>query len=73
MTNGTPRVVLKAIDRHEDLIKMPLPLNMLAHVGCALCTDLAGEDWSKTVDPEPHIFMANVDATFVQQIFNIEQ
>ena len=32
MIDGSPQVVLDAIDLHEDLIEVPLPLSVLPHV-----------------------------------------
>ena len=45
--DSAPEIMLHAINLHEDLIQVPLPLCVLAHVGCALRSDLPGEDWAK--------------------------
>ena len=71
MINGAPEIMPDAIDLHEDLIEMPLPLRVLAHVRRPLRSDLAGEDWSKAIAPEPHALMANINAWLVEQVFNI--
>ena len=34
---------------------------------------LSGEHWPKPVPPVPHRFVANVDATFEQNVFNLAQ
>jgi len=65
--------MLDAIDLHEDIIAIPLPLSMLAHVGSALGSDLTGEDWLETVHPKPDAFMADIDPTFMQQVFDVAQ
>ena len=65
--------MLDAIDLYKDLIHVPLPLSVLAQVGGTLRSDLAGEDWTETVDPRSDAFMADVDPAFVQQVFDIPQ
>ena len=71
MIDGAAQVVLDAIDLHKDLIEMPLQLSMLAHVGGALRSDLSGEDRAKPIDPVPHAFMADIDPTLMQKVFDI--
>ena len=73
MVDGALKVMLDAIDLHKDLIEMPLPLSMLAHVGGAFRSDLAGEDWTKPVDPKTNAFMANIDAPFLEEIFHVSE
>jgi hypothetical protein len=36
-------------------------------------SDLRGEQRAKSVPPEPHRFVADIDATFMQQILHIPQ
>ena len=42
---------------------------MLTHVGGTLRSDLAGENWTKSIDPHPYALMANIDTTLVKQVF----
>ena len=65
--------MLDAIDRHENLIEMPLPLSMLSHVRRPLRSDLIREDRTKSIDPEAHALMLDVDATLVEQEVNIAE
>ena len=69
--DGAPKVVQLAIDLHEHLIQMPLPLGRLTHVGCTLFPDLVSEVSAETIDPEAHTFMTNVDTALMQKIFDI--
>ena len=71
MVDGALKVMLDAIDLHKDLIEMPLPLSMLAHVGGAFRSDLAGEDRTRPVDPKTNAFLANVDPALMQKVFDI--
>ena len=66
MIDGAPKVVLDAVDLHEDFIQMPLPLSMLSHVGRTFRSDLSREDRPKAIDPEPYTLMADIDAPFVK-------
>ena len=71
MINGAPEIMPDAIDLHENLIQVPLPLRVLAHVRRPLRSDLAGEDWTKPVDPKTNAFVADVDPTLMQKVFDI--
>jgi len=62
-----------AVDLHEHLVEMPLPLSDLAHVAGAAEADLAGEHRAKPIHPKPHALMANIDTPFVERIFDIPQ
>lgn len=71
MIYGAPQVVLYPIDLRKDLIQVPLPLGVLAHVGGAFRPDLPSEDRTKSIDPQSHAFMADIDPSLVQKVFNI--
>jgi hypothetical protein len=60
-----------AIDLHEHLVDVPLPLRDLAHVAGAPQTDLAGEHRSETVHPLPNALMADVNSTLVKEVFDV--
>ena len=66
MVDGAPEIMLHAVDLNENLIQVPLPLGVLAHEVGAFHPDLAGEDWTKTINAGPHAFVANVDAALVK-------
>ena len=65
--------MLDAVDFDEDFIEMPLPLRYLSHIARSLLADFPSEVSSEPIDPEADAFMANVDAAFVKQVFNIPQ
>ena len=60
-----------AVDLHEHLVEMPLPLRDLAHVARSAGTDLAGEDRAEAMAPQPHALKANADAALTQEVFDI--
>ena len=69
---GTPEVVHLSVDPYEHLIKMPTPVRPVAPV-YAPPPDLASEHRSKPIPPVPHRLVADVDATFEQNVFNLAQ
>ena len=71
--DGAPEIMLDAIDLYKDLIKMPLPLGMLAHVRRAFGSDLSSKDQTKSIDPSPDAFMADIDPALVKEVFDISQ
>ena len=73
MIDGAPEIMLHAIYLHENLIQVPLPLSVLTHVGSSLRPDLTREDWTKSIDPSPNAFMADIYPALVEQVFNIAE
>src|SRR5690606_28835863 len=57
---------------HENLVEMPAP-SARAHALDAPLADLAGEHRPEPMPPEPHGLVADVDAAFVQQVFDTPQ
>ena len=70
--DGPPEVMSLAVDLHEHLIQMPPPVTS-AHALDAVPSDLAGEDRAEPVSPEPHRFVADIDAAFVEQVLDVPQ
>lgn len=64
MVDGAPEVVLYAIDLHESLVEMPTAIPEIARCGSPVTSIFGGKDPAKTVPPEPHRLMCEVDATF---------
>jgi hypothetical protein len=71
--NGPPKVVRLAVNLHEHLIQMRLPVCPRPHSVNPTATDLSGKHLAKTVPSKSNSFVADVDATFVQKIFHIPQ
>ncbi len=67
--NRTPQIVRLAIDPDEHLVEVPSPLGKALMMLNALLPYLSGKDGTEPVPPEPHSFMANIDATLEQNIF----
>jgi hypothetical protein len=68
---GAPQVVGFTVDLYEHLVQMPLPIRMSPKVLNPFSSDLRGKHRAKSIPPEPHRFVADIDATFMQQILNI--
>jgi len=68
---GAPQVVGFTVDLYEHLVQMPLPIRMSTKLLNPFSSDLSGKHRTKTVPPEPHRFVADIDATFMQQILDI--
>ncbi len=73
MINGTPKVIRLAANLHKHLIEMPAPLSVPAHPIDALPLDVGGEQRPKSILPEPHRLMADIDAPLDQQILDVAQ
>jgi hypothetical protein len=57
----------------EHLIQMPAPLRMAAHVRDASPINLGGEHRAKSVPPESHGLVADVDPGLGQEIFDVSK
>jgi hypothetical protein len=50
---------------------MPFPLSKLTQIVGPLMSNLACEQDPKTINPVPNVFMTNVYAAFMKQVFGI--
>ena len=73
MIAGPPEVVGDTVDLYEDLIQMLPPVGQGAQASDPFPPDLGGEHWAQPVPPKPHGFMADLDASLVQQVFDVAQ
>ncbi len=71
MVDGAPEVLLLAIDSDEQLVEMPPPMRVGAHLLDPPPADLTGEHRAKAVPPETDWLLADVDAAYMQQIRHI--
>ena len=69
MVHGALQLVLHSIDLHENLIQMPLPIRISTKLLDSILADFFGEHRAKPVPPEPDSFMADIDAAFMEKIF----
>lgn len=71
--HGSPKIVRLAVDLHENFVQMPLPVRISPHSADPLSAALCCKHRAKSVPPIPDRFVADVDAAFVQKIFDIPQ
>lgn len=69
--HGAPEVVSFSIHLHENLIHVPLPFRECAQSLDAFSSGLQGEHRAKPIPPAAHGFLADIDATLVQKVFDI--
>jgi len=58
---------------HENFVQMPLPLGPSPHPIGALSPDLCSKHRAKSVPPEPHCFVTQIDPALMQQIFDVTE
>ncbi len=73
MIHGPPEIASLAVDPDENLIHVPPPLDVLTSRSPLPVSKFGGEDGSEAVPPEPDRLKADVDAPFVQQVFDLAQ
>ncbi len=71
--DGAPQVAHLAVDFHVDLVEMPTPRGVGAHVLNAPPADLGGKHRTEPVPPEPRRLVADVDAALEQQVLDVTQ
>ena len=72
MINGTPQIVRLPIDPHEHFVQVPAPVRVRMKMNPTL-PDLRCKQRTEPVPPEPYCLVADVDATFGQQILDLSQ
>ena len=72
VVHRAPQVVPLAVDLHEHLVEMPLPVARSHPVDPALL-DLTGEHRAKPMPPKSNSFVADIDAALVKQILDVSQ
>ncbi|MFT5065250.1 MAG: hypothetical protein ACI9PY_003763 [Ascidiaceihabitans sp.] len=73
MIHSPPKVVRLAVDFHEHLIQVPLPIRICAHLADPFLADLCGKQRAKSVPPKSNRLIADVDVAFVQKILDIPE
>ena len=71
--DGPPEVVRLAVDLHLRLIEIPPPVAACAHPFHTFASDLGGKHRAEPVPSEPHRLVADVDATFVEQVLDLAE
>ncbi len=72
LSHRTPEIMRLSIDPDEHLVQVPMSLRKRPMMNAPF-PDLRGEHRTEPVPPETHRFVADIDATFEQQIFNLPQ
>ena len=73
MIDSPRKIVLLPIYVHEHFIQVPLPMCPRTHSVHPSPTDFSSKHRTKAVPPEPHRLVADIDATFMQQILDIAE
>ena len=73
MVYSAPKIMRLAVDLHEYLVQMPLPVRIRPHSIDPVFTNFCGEHRAKSIPPVPHRFVADVDAALVQQILDVSE
>ena len=73
LINGMPKVVPPAIDLHENLVQVPLPVRICTHSGDPVSPDLISKHRTKSSPPVPHRFLADADGALVQQVLDVSE
>ncbi len=71
--HGAPEVMHLAVDLHVDLIEMPPPVPEAFHPADPLAPDIGSEHRAEPVPPQPHGLVADIDAAFEQEVFDVPQ
>jgi hypothetical protein len=71
MIHSPPKIVRLAVDLHERLVQVPLPVCPRPHSFNPSAADLSGKHRPKSVPPKPDGFVTDLNASLVQQIFDI--
>ncbi len=69
--DGALEVVTFAIHLHKNLVHVPLPFRECPQLLDSLPSDLGGKHRAEPVPPISDGFMADIDTTLVQQVFDI--
>lgn len=73
MINRPTEVMRHPVDLYVDLVQVPSPLLGRAHPLDPLAPDMGSKHLTEPVPPEPHGLMADLDAAFMQQIFDVSK
>ena len=72
MIDGAPKIMLDAVYANENLVDMPAPERIQPSVN-ALFLYLRGEHWAEAVPPELDSLVADINATFEQNVLDLAE
>jgi hypothetical protein len=70
MINGAPKVKAFSIYFDDDFIQVPLPVRLAP---LPLLLDFLSKFCTKPIYPKSYSFVANINSTFMQDIFNLAE
>ncbi len=70
---GAPEIMSLSIHLHKNLFHVPLPFRECSQLLHPLSPDLGGKHRPETVPPVADGFVTDIDASLVQQVFDIPQ
>ena len=70
MVNRSPQIMLLTINFHKNFVDMPTPIWMATY---PLLFNLFCKQWPKSVPPKSYRFVANINPSFMQNIFYLAQ
>jgi hypothetical protein len=71
--NRAPHAVPLAVDLHEHLVHVPLPIRVCTHFLDTFTADFNGKHRAKSIPHVPYSFVAEVDPALVQQVLDIAE
>ncbi len=72
MIDGAPQVMHLPVDPYENLVQVPLPVRIRLVMNPPL-SYLSSEHRTESIPPEPYRLVADIDAAFMQQVFDLPQ
>ena len=71
VVDSAPKIMALSSNFDEDLIQVPLPLRAAPHGFRAPFPDLMCEVRAEPIHPKADTFVADIDATFVEQVLYV--
>jgi ribosomal subunit interface protein len=71
--NGPPEVMHLSIYLYENLVQVPLPVRIRSHPTDPVSSYLSSKHRTKSIPPKPNCFVADLNASLVQKIFQVTE
>lgn len=71
MIHSTPEVMRVTVNLNENLVQVPLPIGMGAHLLDTFSADLGSEQRAKSITPKPNRFVTDIDPSLMQKVFDV--
>jgi hypothetical protein len=73
LSQRLPKVVRLAVDLHEHLIQVTLPIRICAHLADPFLVDLSGKQRAKSAPSVPYNLVVDVDVALVRQVLDVSE